>query len=95
MFDEAAALQVHPREAVRALRVATGDAHEVVLDAERLGVLRDAVRDDDRDRPQHELAEHHVVHDALAVGDVAAGEHVGELVGPERLERAVVDVVRR
>ena len=91
MLDEAAALEVHPRQPVRALRVAARDAHEVVLHAERLGVLRDAVRDHGRDRPQHELAEHHVVHDPLAVVEVAPGQDVGELLGPERLERPVVD----
>ena len=45
-------------------------AHEVVLHAQCLCVLGHTVRDDDRDRPQHQLAEHHVVHDALAVGEV-------------------------
>ena len=95
VLDEAVALQVHPRQPVRALRVAAGDPHEVVLHAERLGVLRDAVRDHDRDRSQHELAEHHVMDDPLAVVEVAPGQHVGELVGPERLERAVVDRRRR
>ena len=91
VLDEAVALEIHPRQPVRALRVPARDAHEVVLHAERLGVLRDPVRDDGRDRPQHELAEHHVMDDPLAVGQVAPGQHVGELVGPERLERPVVD----
>ena len=39
VVDEAAATQVHPRQAVGSLRVAPGDAHEVVVDAERIGVL--------------------------------------------------------
>ena len=95
VFDEAVALEIHPRQPVRALRVPARDAHEVVLHAERVGVLRDAVRDDDRDRSQHELAEHHVMDDPLAVAEVARRQHVGELVGPERLERPVVDRRRR
>ena len=73
VLDEAVALEIHPRQPVGTLRVPARDAHEVVLHAERLGVLRDAVRDDDRYRPQHELAEHHVMHDPLAVAEVAPG----------------------
>ena len=91
MFDEAVALEIHPREPVRTLRVPARDAHEVVLHAEHLGVRRDAVRDDDRYRPQDELAEHHVMHDPLAVAEVAPGEDVREFLRPERLERPVVD----
>ncbi len=91
VLDEAVALQILPRQPVRALGVAARHANEVVLHAERLGILRDPVRDHDRDRSQHQLAEHHVMDDPLPVGEVAPGEHVGELVGPERLERSVVD----
>ena len=91
MLDEAAALEIHPRQPVGALRIPARDAHEVVLHAERLGVRRDAVRHDDRDRPQHELAEHHVMDDPLPVAEVAPGQDVGELVRPERLERPIVD----
>ena len=87
VLDEAVALEIHPRQPVRTLRVPARDAHEVVLHAERLGVLRDAVRDHDRDRSQHELAEHHVMHDPLPVAEVAPGEHIGEL-RPARAARA-------
>ena len=92
MFDETIALEVHPREPVGALRVPARDPHEVVLHAECLGVHRDAVRDDDRDRPQHELAEHHVMHDPAAERGVAPGQPVGELRGAEGLQRPVGDV---
>ena len=91
MLDETVPLEIHPRQPVRTLRVPARDAHEVVLHAERLGVLRHPVRDDDRDRPQHELAEHHVMHDPLPVAEIAPGQHVRELLRPERLERPVVD----
>ena len=90
MLDEAVALQIHPRQPVP-LGVPARDAHEVVLHAERLGILRDAVRHHDRDRSQHELAEHHVMDDPLPVAEVASGQNVGELVGPERLERPIVN----
>ncbi len=72
MFDEAIALEIHPRQPVRTLGIPARDAHEVVLHAERLGVCRDAVRDDDGYRAQHELAEHHVMHDPTAIGEIPA-----------------------
>ncbi len=53
---------------------------------------RDDLRHVGGKRPQHELAEHHVVHDALPVLGAVALEHVRELVGAERFEIAVVDV---
>ena len=90
MLDEAVALQILPRQPVRALGVPASDANEVVLHAERFGVLRDPVRHHGRDRSQHHLSEHHVMDDPLAIGEVAPGQNVGELVGPERLERPVV-----
>ena len=86
MLDEAVALQILPRQPVRALGVPTRDPNEVVLHAECFGILRDAVRHHGRDRSQHELAEHHVMDDPLPIGEVAPGQNVGELVGPERLE---------
>ena len=44
------------------------------------------------DRPQHELAENHVVHDPLAVRRGPTIQHIPKLVGAERLEARVVDV---
>ena len=92
VVDEAVALQVHPRQPVRALRVAPCDAYEVVVDAKRLRVLRDPVRHDRWQRSQHELAQHHVMDDPLPVKQVAPRQAVGELGGPQRFERPVVDL---
>ena len=91
MVDETVALEIHPRQPVGTLRIPARDAHEVVRHAERLRVRRDAVRDDDRYRPQHELAEHHVMDDPPAVAEVAPGQDVREFLRPERLERPIVD----
>ena len=91
MFDETAALQIHPRQPVRALGVPACHPDEVVLHAQRLGVLRDAMRDHGRDRSEHELAQDHVVHDPSPEAEVATGEDGGELVGSEWFERPVVD----
>ena len=92
MVDEAAAAQVDPGEAERALCVAAGDAHEVVVDAERIGVRTDAQRHRFGQRAQHELAEDHVVDDALAVRQVAPFELPGQLGRPEIVEGPVVEV---
>ncbi len=91
VLDEAAALQVLPRQPVRALRVPARHAHEVVLHPEGLGVHRDAMGHDGRDRSQHQLAEHHVVDDPLPVVEVAFGQDFGQLLAAQRFERAVVD----
>ncbi len=91
-LGEPAPPEVDPREPERALRVAARHPHEVVVGAERDRVLLDPVGDLGGDRAQHELAEHHVVDDPLAVLGAVRRQHFGELVGPERLEAAVVDV---
>ena len=92
MVGEPAALQVHPRQAERTLGVATGDAHELVVDAEAAAYFATRAATSGGQRSQHELAEDHVVHDPLAVVLVVRGEHLRELLGPERLEVVVVDV---
>ena len=43
------------------------------------------------DRSEHELGEHHVVHDALPVTVVVLAQDVGQRVGVQRLELQVVD----
>ena len=91
MLNEPAALEIQPRQPIGALRIPAGDANEVVGHAERLRVRRDAMGDDDGDRSENELTQHHVVDDPVAVGEVAPDQHVGELLRPERLESPVVD----
>ena len=94
VLGEPAAPQVDPRQAEGALRVATGDAARSRSSMPSASAYcADPVGDLGGERAQHELAEHHVVHDPLAVlRSVRRSSTAGELVGPERLEAAVVDV---
>jgi len=91
MIDEAVALKIHPCQPVGTLRIPARNAHEVVCHAERIGVRRRTVCDDDRYRPQHELTEHHVMDDAPAVAEITFAQASGEFLRSERIERPIVN----
>ena len=91
-LGEAVAAEVHPGQPEHPGGVAARDAHEVVLDADRERVHSNAIGHVGRQRRQHELGEHHVMEDPLAVLERPLGERGRELIGPQRLEGAVVDV---
>jgi hypothetical protein len=93
VLDESFAPELVPREPECAARVLAGNVDEVVVHAKRAGHRGDPLGDVFRDRDEHHLGQHHVVHQPLPVRGLAPLEHACELVGSQRFERSVVDVV--
>ena len=97
VLGEAAAVEIEPGQAERALGVAPGDPHELVVDAQRGGVVGDPSGDRRRHRPEDQLAEHHEVHDTTSGIDVVGGHDLDEFRGREWFElgEGDLDVVER